>query len=172
MIKKTLIIFFIMCGVCFGAEITTARGTITINNGDTVQRRSMWEGQIDGIKDVTFIGWNFVRKNPHTVVFTNSSNLTFIDCNLTNVELAQDFIIDGSLVMHKRRYQLLGINYDEIEYKNGKTKVFKIENENTPEEIVTLLSTEDTQDVKKIKVKYVHPNTRVISELNSISAIE
>jgi len=195
---RTLWVFGLLLGLMLCPQrieaktVITARGSLEINDGDTVRKNSMWEGQITGLKDVTFIGWNFARKTPHTEVFINCSNLTFIDCNLTNVELQTDFIIDGSLIMHKREYEMLGVKYEEIEYKNGRTKEFKVEEIETDiverdyselskekkdklretipnifEEKITLISEGDTTNEKKIKVKYVNPNTRVITDLNS-----
>ena len=230
---RTLWVFGLLLGLMLCPQrieaktVITARGSLEINDGDTVRKNSMWEGQITGLKDVTFIGWNFARKTPHTEVFVNCLNLTFIDCNLVNVELQSDFIIDGSLIMHKREYEMLGVKYEEIEYRDGKTKTFEvievehekvsqveildaptfpavcselkkdgcelidgsgfkdtsgeewkyIDNKNRMininnaeiiiEERLEIRTIGDTTNEKKIKVKYVNPNTRVITDLNS-----
>jgi hypothetical protein len=169
---KFILLFLLIPTLCFGAEITTARGAITINNGDTVKQRTMPEGQIKGLKDVTFIDWNFTRENPHTEVFVDCSNLTFIDCNLVNVELQDDFIVDSSLTLHKRRYSEIGVDKEEVELRDGTTKIYRIDDKDTINETRTLLTTKETEDAKKIQVKYVNPKTRIIKSINTISAID
>lgn len=105
---RIFLIWLLFCPVVMAQTITTARGDVEVNDGDVVcaplyynkdtegictvkSKVTMWSGTVDGLNDVTFIGCNFSRKSPHSVVFTNSTNLTFIACNMTNVEGQSDF---------------------------------------------------------------------------------
>lgn len=119
-------IFLLIGSVAFAEPIITARGQIEVNDGDTLKRNSMWEGQVKNLNDVIFIGWNFARKIPHTKVFVNCANLKFIDCNLVNVELQDDFIVDGSLTIHKRFYSIGDENFEEVECGDNKTRTYRI----------------------------------------------
>ncbi len=65
--------------------IDTARGNQTVTEGDILGQNSMFTGTIDSVSNITFYGWNFSRKTL-TEVFTDCTNITFIDCNLMNVE--------------------------------------------------------------------------------------
>lgn len=124
--KYLLILFLLLPSLCFGATIQTARGPLEVKNGDTLQCNSMWVGTIDGLDKVTFVGWNFSRDIPHTEVFTHCTNLTFIDCNLNNVELQDDFTTQGSLTMHQREYESLGKTYKEVECGDNKIRLYEL----------------------------------------------
>ena len=116
-----------MCGVASAdTTIQTARKSLFIKDGSTVQRDSFWTGTIENLDNVTFVGWNFSRKTPQTEVFKNCTNLTFIDCNLVNVKLQSDFIIKGGLAIQKRTYEKDGKNYNEVECADGKTRTYEI----------------------------------------------
>ena len=150
---KIFIAFLLMMGVANAETVMTARGPREINDGDIVPFNSMWEGQIKNLKDVTFIGWNFSRKTPHTKVFNNCTNLTFIDCNLNNVELQADFTTHGSLTIHQREYELGGKNYREVECGDNKTRTYEMTEEDVDiieRDFGSLTKT----DKDKIKAKY------------------
>lgn len=141
MIKKTFIIFFSICSLCFAdATVQTARGPQFIKDGTTafrivriddeykvVYHNSMWSGTIDGLNNVTFKNWNFSRTTPHTIVFTHSTNLTFIQCNLNNVEIPLDSTVEDSLTIHQRQYEMLGKKYKEVECGDDKTRTYRID---------------------------------------------
>jgi len=142
-------IFFLICGVCFAdAEIETARKmpkviddkvvkdekgnivyvpqVIQVKDGDIIRGpNSKWTGAVDNLHDVTFLNWNFNRKIPHTKVFTNCANLTFIDCSLVNVELQDDFTTHGSLTIHVEEYEQEGKKYRKVEDGKNKTKIYE-----------------------------------------------
>lgn len=144
---RTFIIILILslASPCLAVEVTTARGnTITIKNGDTIgggvgiidfggiqttahKTISFWEGTIEGLEDVTFVQWSFNRNTPHTEVFINCKNLHFIKSSLVNVEIAEDFIVEDSLAMHKEDYEDGGYEYEKIETIYGKTHLRRIE---------------------------------------------
>lgn len=153
---RYLIVLLILCfwfGNADCAEIQTARGPQTINNGDTVYGNSKWSGTIDGLENVTFVSWNFSQQNPHTQLFINCSNLTFIDCNLNNVELQSDFTVDGCLTIHQRTYKDNGKDYKEIECGDNKTRTYEM----TEEDIDVIerdFKTLSLADKQKIRDKY------------------
>jgi hypothetical protein len=123
---KFLIIFFLLCSPCLAdTTIKTARKQLTIKDGDVLQQDSMWVGTVENISDVTFVKWNFAREVPHTVVFKNCHNLTFIDCNLANVELQDDFTIKGSLTLHVEEYEQNGKKYRKVECGDNKTRIYE-----------------------------------------------
>jgi len=123
---KILIAFLLLTSVCFAEQVQSARGIVEINDGDIYRGNSFWTGTIKNLDNVTFVGTNFSRKTPHSEVFINCTNLTFIDCNLNNVELQSDFKHKGSLTIHQREYEMLGIKYKELEDGHGKTKVYEL----------------------------------------------
>ena len=43
-----------------------------------------------------FIGDNFIQQEPHTPIFVGKTGLRFINCNLTNCDLPNDVITEGS----------------------------------------------------------------------------
>ncbi len=151
--------FLLMCGIASAETIQSARGFVEINDKDTYIGNSFWTGTIENLDDVTFKNVNFSRPTPHTVVFVNCTNLTFIDCNLNNVELQADFTVQGSLTIHQREYELLGKNYREIECGDNKTRTYEISEIEDTEGQLTLTNTKDTPNDKKIKAIRIHPNT-------------
>lgn len=127
---KYLFIFLLFwCSVCQAGEVQTARGLRNINNGDVIRKNSMWEGQIKDLEDVTFIGWNFSRLIPHTIVFVNCKNLKFVDCNLNNVELQEDFIVQGCLTIHQETKQVGTEKHRIIECGDNKIRTYKVVDE-------------------------------------------
>ena len=166
-----ILFLFIMAMPCEAVEIEFSRGMIDVQDGDTISKNMFIKGTIEGLNNVTFIGVHFTRLNPHTKVFINCANLTFIDCNLMNVELQSDFTVKGCLIIHKRKYNMIGVDYEELEYKDGKTKTFRIDNIGEETESKTLTNTKDTDNAKKINVKYVNPNTGIVAPIG-ISVIK
>ena len=130
---RALLCFFLFCGGAEAQIIQTARGPIEINDGDVICppdifgpdapactvnfRFTKWNGTIENLHDVTFVMGRFNRKVPHSVVFVNCSNLTFIDSSLTNVELQDDFTIRSSLTIHKWEEQVGNRNKQQGDHR-------------------------------------------------------
>ncbi len=157
--RIVLIIMFLSFAINCGAEsITTSTVVLSVENNDTVGGRheyySFHEGIIENLENVIFSHWNFSREEPHTKVFKNCKNLKFVKCNLVNVKLQKDFIVEDSLIMHKKKYEENGIKYEEIETIYGKTHKYRID-KNEKEEIETLISVKDTSNDKKITVNII-----------------
>lgn len=153
-LKYFLISFLLFPVLCQAEQITSARGIVTINDGDTYKGNSFWTGTIENLDNVTFIKTNFSRKIPHTDVFVNCTNLIFIDCNLVNVELQADFKTQDSLTIHRREYGNLGINYIEVECGDNKTRTYRIDAE-TIDTVERDFKTLSVADKDKIKQKYM-----------------
>lgn len=127
--KRLLIIPFLL--VAFNASaftIQTARGNIEVKSGDVLKYNSMWTGQVDckGEGNITFKGWNFSRKVPHTIVFVNCHDLTFINGNLNNVELQDDFTTKGALTIHQEIKTVGNEQHHIVERGDGKTVTYKV----------------------------------------------
>jgi len=139
-------IFFLICGVCFAETIDTARGTITFENGDVLKRNSMWEGQVENVHDVIFNNWNFARKQPHTEVFVNCSNLAFYQCNLNNVEIPEDATVIDCLTIHQEKKKIEDKDCIIIECGDNKTRTYEIIKEDidiVEEDLLEMGITED-----------------------------
>ena len=162
-----IILFLLFATPSSALMIQTADGKIEVNNGDTVgggegtiiykgktitahKYISFWSGTIEGLEDVTFVQWNFARPTWHTEVFINCKNLTFINCNTSNVNLPEDSTIQGGVHGHQNEYEELGINYRKVETIYGKTHKFRL---NSISE--TLLETKDTPNDKKTSVNII-----------------
>lgn len=158
-----LILFLLFCWNVQTEQIQSARGVVTINNGDTYKGNSFWTGTIENLDNVTFIETNFGRQIPHTEVFANCTNLKFIDCNLTNVELQDDFIIKGSLTIHVEEYEQNGKRYREVGCGDDITRIYE-----TTTTIVDIIDEEfgslTDQGKEKIKAKYDEFNIPYIIE--------
>jgi len=154
--KKTILIIFLLC-IAFPCEAVTvnfARGPMEVKNGDTVTGwKSFFEGTIDGLENVTFEKINFSRGVPRTVVFTNCKNLTFIKCNLANVLVPKDSIVEDSLIVQSREYEQLGKTYRKVECKDGKTRTYEVK-----DEIVDVIDRDykdlNTDEKEKLKSQY------------------
>ncbi len=155
-----LVLLLILTPLAYAETVNSARGQIDIQKGDIVYHQSFWEGQISNLEDVTFVECNFARKQPHTQVFVNCKNLHFIDCNLTNVELQNDFIIQGSLTIHTREYEALGKEYREVECGDNKTRLYeriKIADNDSRLELRTVKDTPVSRRIKGIRVNADSP---------------
>ena len=153
-----------MCGVCFANDtVQTARGEVYIEDGTTpftihpktgkkVYSNLMSSGTVENLDDVTFIGWNFSRKIPHEIVFINCTNLTLIECNLVNVEMQADFTADRSLTIHKRKYEMLGKKYTEVECGDNKTRTYR-EDEDVHDSVEDKFKDFKKEDKDKIKAE-------------------
>lgn len=100
---------------------------ITVLDGSIVKGpNSKWHGTIENLDSVVFQNWNFNREIPHTQVFVNCTNLTFIDCSLVNVELQDDFIHQGSLTIHVTECENLGVKYRKVECGDNKIREYDV----------------------------------------------
>jgi len=112
------------------ATIQTARGEIIVQDGEVLKRNTMRDGQIVGLKDVVFNGWNFARPSqPHSEIFVNCENLTFYQCNLTNVEIPADSTVIDCLTIHRKEYNEHGKRYIEIQCGDNKTRTYEVDTE-------------------------------------------
>lgn len=66
--------------------------------------------------NTTIKGVNFTQKEPHTIAITGK-NLTFIECNLKNVEIDESWKLVNSLSIHGREREDGGIKIYEVENK-------------------------------------------------------
>lgn len=167
MIKKTFIIFFLMCSVCFAQpvalekpniasdkiltkaeqvevkeylvsnkkpifkELTPAkndyinrfrRGTVEFNprKGINIMGREVFAASNYGFHKViipdgtTIKEVNFAQVKPHTVAITGK-NLTFIDCNMNNVEIDPTWTMINCLTIHTRK-----VKVSEVDVEGGK----------------------------------------------------
>lgn len=124
-------LFLLIPSLCWAQtiDLETARGTIKVKKGDTLAQNSKWKGQVIGLEDVTFRNWNFVRKTPHTEIFVNCKNLTFVQCNLTNVEIPKDATVIDSLTIHVEEKKVGNKLHRIVECGDGKTRTYLIEKE-------------------------------------------
>jgi len=131
--RVLIILSVFLWGVVAEAQtVQFARGPREVVNG-TVDNPaifqgpfSFWTGGMDDVHDVIFIRGNFSRKVPHTVVFTNSSRLTFINCNLNNVEIQTDFVTKGSLTIHQHEEVIGPDTFVVVERGDNKTSRYRI----------------------------------------------
>lgn len=161
---RFIIAFLLLTSVCYAEQIQSARGIVEINDGDIYRGNSFWEGTIENLDNVTFVGTNFSRPEPHTEVFINCSNLTFVDCNLVNVELQDDFTTWGSLTIHIEEYEQGNKRYRKVEDGKNKTKMYE-----KIEEDIDIVERDfpdlKKKDKNKIKEKLKEQNVEVIKHI-------
>lgn len=128
-IMKTLIILLLMCSTASAFTINTGRGVIEVNSGDVLKPNMLVGSEIDceGESNITFKGWNFSQKTPHTRVFKNCKNIKIIGGNLSNVRIPKSFRVKGALTIHQRKYKSLGVRYKEIQGGDGKTRTYRLD---------------------------------------------
>lgn len=88
------------------------------------------EPLIENLNDVCFVRWNFQRDIPHTEVFRNCTNLTFVECNLMNVEIPEDAEVIDCLTIHREVKKVGNEIRLIIECGDNKTRTYKVHTEN------------------------------------------
>ncbi len=81
----------------------------------------------------TIEGVNFTQKEPHTVAITGK-NLTFIKCNLKNVEIDPSWTVIDSLTIHAKEVEILDKDKTYISHQVEKDGKFE---EVSREEIIS-----------------------------------
>jgi len=101
------------------------RGTVYFNNEkgnpfnpESLKMRNYSFHKVIIPDGTTIKGVNFTQKEPHTVAITGK-NLTFIECNLKNVEIDVTWTLIDCLSIHARDREEKGFKIYEVE-KNGK----------------------------------------------------
>jgi hypothetical protein len=143
--QKTVLFFLMLVIIVQPATadfiVRNRSGELLLEDGKTYKANRTWndvkkrsegfyaikEGTVENLKDVTFVGWIFNRTDPHTDVFINCKNLTFIDCKLVNVNLDKSFTSIRSDVKHIWEEENDGAILEITENWDNKTRVWNHE---------------------------------------------
>lgn len=109
------------------------RGTVHFNfeksnpfNKEALKMRNYSFHKVIIPDGTTIKGVNFTQAEPHTVAITGK-NLTFIECNLKNVEIDPSWTLINSLAIHGRKR--------EVEENGVKYLVYEVEKKGNFEEV-------------------------------------
>lgn len=79
-----------------------------------IKNRRFVKKMLNDFHNETFFECNFTQENPHINPFVDCTKLKFINCNLKNCDIPEDFIIQGCLTGHFTKE----ITEEEIMFKN------------------------------------------------------
>ncbi len=161
--------------ISFAETIQSERGEITVKDGDTLTRNSMWSGTVENLNDVFFDSWNFTRQQPHSEVFKNCTNLTFYKCLLTNVEIPKDSTVIDSLTIHREEKVVGNEVHLIIECGDNKTRTYKyVAQDLVEEELLELgIPKSSIANIKQSVVDtYVQQGKDVVDEKGTMELID